>query len=394
MKIAQIDPSLFTWPYDSELVSALRAEGHEAILFGRALAPGDSRAQSAFFSGVFYPSLARASTQKASRPMVLALKGLSHIGSMRRLVRELERWRPAVIHFQWLPLPVVDRHFLARFRRIAPVVLTVHDTKPFNDNPRSRLQRLGAVAIMSQVDRLIVHTKAGVDRLISYGIPAGRISRIPHGLLHNGTPGGSPVVPAAPAAATPDGTLTLLQFGLVKPYKGIDILIQALARMQPASRAKCRVRIVGRPHMDTEPLVTLARDLGVADRIAFDFRFVPEAEMHAMFEEASVLLFPYREIDASGVLMTALALGKPIVASRLGIFAEMIEDQRHGLLVPPGDADALARALDLLAESPALQEQLQRGIEDLRAAIPDWHTIARSTADTYAAAIAGWRKGH
>ena len=79
---------------------------------------------------------------------------------------------------------------------------------------------------------------------------------------------------------------------------------------------------------------------GVADRLHIEPRFVADADIPALFGPGVVALFPYREIEASGVLSIALARGRPVIASRLGNFAEMIEDGVQGLLVPPGDADA------------------------------------------------------
>src|SRR5258706_13399149 len=133
MKIALLDPSLFTAPYDRALMRGIQqAEPRFALrLFTRALEPGEARDER--FVEHFYrkPHLLGASR---------LAKGATHPLYMARLCRALAAWRPDVIHIQWAVLPLIDLWFLPRLRRIAPLVLTVHDSKPFNGDPRARLQ--------------------------------------------------------------------------------------------------------------------------------------------------------------------------------------------------------------------------------------------------------------
>jgi glycosyltransferase involved in cell wall biosynthesis len=276
----------------------------------------------------------------------------------------------------------VDGRFLPLFRRIAPIVLTVHDTMPFNGAPGSGLQTLGALSLLGGFDRLIVHTDQGRERVLAHVGDAERIVRIPHGLLHDE----SDCRPPTRARAASDGTVTFLLFGQIKPYKGVDVLLRAAARLDPDSRAKCRFRVVGKPYMDTAPLTTLARDLGVEDLVRFEFRFVPDDELTTMLDDASALVFPYREIEASGVLMASVARSRPIIASRLGAFGELIVDGREGLLLAPGDETALARALERVVREPELLDRLAAGMDALRTSIPDWREIARRTVAVYGAA--------
>jgi glycosyltransferase involved in cell wall biosynthesis len=384
VRVALVDPSLFTWPYDAELTEALRGRGHDAILFGKALPARDSRTAAPFLRQHYYRLVAPLE-RKLPRRAFQVIKALNHVGSSRRLVRHLRTWRPDVIHVQWMVLPAFDRLLLPALRRIAPLVLTVHDTNPFNASPSARVQALGAIAAMRPYDHLIVHTDAAVERMMRYGLPRERISRIAHGLLH-GPPAGA--VPPAPTHAA--GPVTFLQFGIVKPYKGVDIAIEAAALLSPELRARCRFRIVGRADMDTAPLLALAKARGVSDIFSFEFRFVPDAELPELFLGASALLFPYREIDASGVLLSALAWARPVLASRIGLFAEAIQDGVHGRLFAPEDASAMAAALRELIENPDAARRYGENVRALAATIPDWATIAQQTEAVYAAARRHW----
>jgi glycosyltransferase involved in cell wall biosynthesis len=105
--------------------------------------------------------------------------------------------------------------------------------------------------------------------------------------------------------------------------------------------------------------------------------------MHAMFAAADVLVFPYREIDMSGVLMAALKTSRPMLASNIGGFAELLEDGRHGLLVPPGEIDDLAAAMTRLVCEPDTRRAMAEAIRELAESIPSWRQIAETTAELY-----------
>jgi glycosyltransferase involved in cell wall biosynthesis len=382
MNIALIDPSLFTWPYDHALVEGLRESGHRVSLFTKHLAADEPGKNASEIVEFFYPSLRSAWAQKLPHPVFLMLKGLMHPLCNVNLLRQLWRMRPDVIHFQWTPLPAIDWIFMPAFRRIAPTILTVHDSAPFNNNPRSILQRIGSISVMKSFDRLIVHTNRARHRLISRGLSPAKVAIIPHGILESG-----PVPSPSFKASKPSNHVTILLFGKIKPYKGTDVMIRALAAMPAASRAHCRLRVVGKPYMDMQPLFAMARELKVESNIVWDLRFVGDDELTQIFSEADIMVMPYREIDASGVLMLALSIGIPIVASRIGLFAEMLEDGRHGRLVAPEDPAVLAEALNDLADSAPVRSRMGGNVRALRASIPDWRSIGNQTGALYTAVL-------
>ncbi len=385
MRIAIIDPSLFTWPYDRRLAGGLRLAGHEVTVIGKVLHPGEPGADDSLLHQHFYPRLACLGDGALPASVVRLAKGLGHAGSMARLVRWLERWRPDVIHVQWLPLPAVDRLFLPRLRRIAPLVLTMHDSNPFNGEAGLVLQRIGATSTLPMFDHVVVHNRKAFERVRALGVAPGRLSAIAHGLLSDDLT--APISPA-PAPANDDEPLLLLQFGKVRGYKGVDVLIRAVALMPPEVRRRCRVRVIGKPYIDPRPLLELARTLGVDDTVELDLRFVSDEEMRLHFSRAAGVVLPYREIDTSGVLMVALAAGVPIVASAIGSFAEMLEHGRHGLLVPPGDERALAEALCRLVTDGDLRASMRTEVASLAASVPSWRDIAAATAAVYTRVLA------
>ncbi len=379
MRVALIDPSLFTLPYDTALATGLRAAGHEVVLHGRKPRGDDGATNGFIIQESFYRISSLRLIDAMPKPLRLGIKGMDHVISMVELRARLARERPDIIHFQWLPLPVVDQRFLGGMRRIAPIVLTVHDSEPFNGNPAAGLQRRGTGRSFALCDRIIVHTERGRERLVAQGVPATRIAILPHGLLASGTPD--------PAVDRMEGDIVFLLFGKIKEYKGLDLLIEAFARMPAELQAVSRLRVIGKPYMNLTPLITRAQELGIAPRVSIEPRFAADEEIPTIFAPSTIATFPYREIDASGVLSLAIAYGRPILASRLGGFAEIIRDGIDGALVPPGNIDALAKAMARCVAERDYVAACARNVRQLAESIPGWHAIGCRTAAVYAEAL-------
>ena len=372
-----MDPSLFTLPYDAALLRALGAAGHRATLHARALRVEDGDAAGLDVVPTFYPLTEPAAGRRPlPGPARLAAKAMDHAASLLRLLRRLRRDPPDAIHFQWFVLPSLDRTVIPALRRIAPVILTVHDTDPSNGDA-SRLRRLGFRSALRLCDRLIVHTAQGEARLRAMGLE--RITRLPHPPLEP--------VPADAMPDAPDAPPSVLLLGKIQPYKGADVLIEAFARLPDALRATVPLRIVGKPMMDLDPLRALAAERGVT----LDLRagFVPDEAFAALMSPGTVAAFPYREIEASGVLGIALARARPVVASRLGAFAEALDaPDSPGIAVPPGDPAALAAALERLLTDRALAARCSANALAAARGAAGWAEAAEAHVALYAAARA------
>lgn len=160
----------------------------------------------------------------------------------------------------------------------------------------------------------------------------------------------------------PDHERILLFFGLVRRYKGVDVLIEALGRMQ----SEAMVVVAGEWYEDRESSEAMIRDLGLEDRIRLVDRYIPDEEVGAYFSAADAVVQPYRTATQSGVVQTAFHFGRPVVVSGVGGLPEMVEHEREGLVVAPEDPDALAAALDRLQDE-ALLQQLADGAQRARA---------------------------
>jgi glycosyltransferase involved in cell wall biosynthesis len=377
MRILMADPAGFTPAYDAALVAGLRDLGHEVLFVTAAGTQG--WAMDPPPEAWFYPEQALPMVRRLPAPVRRGVKAASHALSMRRLIGRAEAFRPDVIHFQWMPLPVVDARLLGRLRRVAPVVLTVHDSTPYNGSRQARLLGLGTQALWRGVDHLIVHTAHAAERFAAAGRPPDGVSRIDHGLLH------ADLIPEAAPPRAADGVLRLLQFGKVQDYKGADVLLRAVALLPGEARHRLRVTVAGKPYLDTGPLEELAAACGPGV-VRLDFRFLPDAELGRCIAGADALVFPYRQIDVSGVLMAAMAFGKPVVASNLGGFAEMLAGGEEAILVEPGSPEALRDALLHLLDAPGRLPVMAAAMARRGRDLPDWRAIAERTADAYARA--------
>jgi glycosyltransferase involved in cell wall biosynthesis len=176
---------------------------------------------------------------------------------------------------------------------------------------------------------------------------------------------------------------TVLFFGNVKPYKGVDVLIDAVARLPPEVRQKSRVVIAGRPHGSADELKQRARKQGVNDSITWELGFIEHESVGAYFQRSDIVVFPYRHIDQSGALMTALPFGKPVIATEVGGFADVLTDGVHGRLVPPDNADALSSALaDVLTDNDRRAE-MGDAVAELADNTYSWGRIAEMTTELY-----------
>ena len=164
----------------------------------------------------------------------------------------------------------------------------------------------------------------------------------------------------------------VLCFGLMRPYKGIDVLLQAWRGVEDAE-----LWVAGMPRMDISHLRAIA-----PPNVRFVPRFITDSELPAYFQRADLVVLPYREIDQSGVLFTALAFGKPLLLSDVGGFPALAATGA-ARTVPAGDAVALHEALQELLGDPAALAAMAARAREAAQGEYGWGTIATRTLDLY-----------
>jgi glycosyltransferase involved in cell wall biosynthesis len=229
-------------------------------------------------------------------------------------------------------------------------------------------------ALLAEMDAVIVHSEHGAERLAGdFGVSPQRLEVIPHGAFNYLTHQESEV-PLPPELEAVEGPV-ILAFGLIRPYKGMDVLLDAFTRVRGAE-----LWIVGAPRMPMAPLHALASR--APGKVRFVDRFVTDPEIPAFMRRADIAVLPYRNIEQSGVLYTALAFGRPLVLSDVGGFPE-VAALGAAELTPVGDPEALAAVLQRLIDDPAKRERL--GAKALAAALGpySWDEVGRKTLALY-----------
>jgi glycosyltransferase involved in cell wall biosynthesis len=244
----------------------------------------------------------------------------------RRMVRDFS---PDVVVFQWWqPFfgPLVGT--LARSFRRAQLrcVMECHNVFPHEG---SLLDRALIRFALSAADHLITHSARDRELLLSV-LPGKKISVSPL----------PPIQEFSGGHTTLRNGRTLLFFGKVRKYKGLEVLLRAMPKV--LARMDCCLKIVGEFYDSIEKYRQLIQEYRIEEKVHIDNRYVANEEVPRFFREADVLILPYVGASQSGVARIALSNALPVIASQVGGLAEAIEDNVTGLLFPAGDSDALA----------------------------------------------------
>ncbi|GBH31500.1 glycosyltransferase family 4 protein [Sphingobium xenophagum] len=378
MKVAMLDPSLFTGRYDDSLCAALAGAGADVTLLARpmratdAIDPQGYRYVPHFFrhSEALRKRIGEGRPFRVAKAMEYGLScALGDIGPLARA---------DVVHVQWLPLAPADRLMLRRLKGRAALVHTVHNADAYHAD--AGVQGRGYRALLDQFDALVVHGDTTRAALVGQGIDPAHIHVTPHPPMQLMT------ATAADLASVPDPAVPrILFFGTIRPYKGVDLLIDACLQQWQAGHA-FELVLAGKPFMDVAPLLQKVRAAGFADRLLTDFGFLTEGRLDAHMVKSDVIAFPYRHIDSSGAFLSALHHGKAMVTSDAGMFGQL--PGGVATRFPAGNASALAQALLPLVQSAAIRQKQGGQACAYGTIMGDWKDMAVATIGIYNAVLA------
>ena len=249
-----------------------------------------------------------------------------------------------------------------------PVVAVAHNPA---DHGAGVLQRSAARSVLRRCDAVFTHARVLEEELAAFcpGVPTASYPLPP--------PEIGVMPPRAEARETldiPADRRVALFLGLIRPYKGVDLLLEAVARQ---TAGDWLLVVAGEPWGDLGPaLRRRVRDLGIEERVRLRLGWVPEPEVPLLLAAADLVVLPYRSGSQSAVAPLALAAGLPVLSTRVGGLPEVVRNGINGLLVAPGSVDELAHAFEELDRSRLAQ--LAAGAREAR---------SRLTWDGYAATL-------
>ncbi len=289
-----------------------------------------------------------------------------------------------VIHVQFLPLVLFGSGLELRFlrsaqRRGVKVVYTVHNVLPHDASSRLRARY---AEVYEMADRLICHDQAACSRLIEdFGVKPRKISVIAHGPL---------LTPQTfkPTATKRSSQCLILWQGILRPYKGVDFLLDAWQQVRSRGKSACLAIVGGGDEAIERQVREKVAVLNLNDSVPLDLRFVSVEELQSYHQAADVIVYPYREVTTSGALMTGINYGKAILASRLPAFEQTLCHDRNALLADYGNAAEWALQLERLIGDASLRCRLGESLRASSSATPGWDEIASQTVACYEAVLA------
>ena len=233
-------------------------------------------------------------------------------------------WSPFCLYTAW-----------ALKRRGIPTLFLCHN---ITDHDSRWWKRQLARWTLARGSGFLTHTDQDRCQLIDF-LPSAAVTVYPHPCYQQ--------FPVADRVPRRSAKLELLFFGYVRPYKGIDLLIDALALLPNLDFHLC---IAGELWIDPNRLEQRMKRIGIRDRVTLIPRYVDDQETAGLMTAADAVILPYRKASGSGVAALALHYNTPVVATRVGGLAESVVEAETGYLVPPDDPQALAAGIARLLE--------------------------------------------
>ncbi len=310
-----------------------------------------------------------------------------------RLIRYAATAKPRIFHILWNnKFEFFDRTLLMLYYKLLrkKIVLTLHNVNAGRrDSKDTRLNRLTLRIQYRLADHIFVHTESMKLELIEeFGEQEARVTVIPFG-INNAVPNTDLTSrEARRRLGIREGERTILFFGNIAPYKGLEYLVSAFRQIhEPARRLSADHR---RQAQELRELLD-GNNVGSREdvregRVLLKAEFIPDDETEMYFKAADVLVLPYRHIYQSGVLFLGHSFGLPVLAADVGSLKSDIVEGKTGFVFRPEDPDDLARVIEQYFASDLYADLNNRRDEIREHATQShsWDTVSQITMNVYA----------
>ena len=288
----------------------------------------------------------------------------------QKILSEIKTFNPDVIHF---PIEHAWNFVLLLALKNYPIVQTIHDPVRHLGEENYFYDYLRHLAI-NRADRIIVLSNQFQKSFKRYGISKSRVDVIPHGTFS-----------FAENTAEPPLNKKILFAGRINKYKGLDVLLKAFL-------------IILQKHPDAQLIIAGKGDLGgyyelieSIKNLTIINKYLSEQELKELHNNCDFVVAPYIQASQSGVVATAAASGRAVIASNVGGISEQIINNKTGILVGPSNVNQLSNALiDLLENPQKILEMGKNASEEYKMNF-SWDKIAQETLNTYLKAMDAFR---
>ena len=310
-----------------------------------------------------------------------------------RLIRYAAIATPRIFHILWNDkFQFFDRTVLMLYYKLLrkKIVFTAHNVNAGKrDSNDSLANRLTLKIQYRLVDHIFVHTQKMKTELVEeFGVSEHAITIIPYGINNSVPDTGLTPGQAKQRLGIKDSEKTILFFGNIGPYKGVEFLVAAFQKLA-SKQADYRLIIAGKLRGGAEKYwedirYAISRDVN-RGRVIQRIEFIPDEETELYFKAADVLALPYTQIYQSGVLFLGYSFGLPVIAADVGSLGEGVVEGRTGFLCRPCDPSELANSIETYFESN-LFKGLNGRREEIRAyakARHSWDVVGETTRVVY-----------
>ena len=313
------------------------------------------------------------------------LKRESYLRTVVKFVRLLLREKPDLLHVQSLISQRKDLLLLLLCRLLnVRVVLTVHNILPHEVR---QLERLLYASYYRLSDALILHSGRNRSRLLEEvpDLDERRVRIIAHGNYAAFSKLELSRAQAREQLGLPADRRIALFFGSIRPYKGLDLLLQTIKPVRAVCGAAFFAVAGNVMRGEQTEYERQIDELGIStEDLNIRFDYLSMADSVAYVCAADLVVLPYREIYQSGVLLFAFSFGRPVLCTRVGSFLETVEEGKNGWLVEKEDVEGLQQRLIKLLQNPAQLDRAGAYARQQAEQRYHWQGIAHQTAELYA----------
>jgi glycosyltransferase involved in cell wall biosynthesis len=336
MKIVISDPSKFTAPYDYSLCNSLVENNVDITVLTSKFMYGEEIPNKKYTEIEFFYKYTNKFFKKKST-IFFFFKTLEHIKNSIELLFYLKQHKVNVYHLQWLVIPKFDYFILNIIKLLGvKVVFTAHNILPHDSGTKyykiyNKIYHL--------VNFIIAHTATTKNKLeLEFNLASSKIIKIEHGDFNYLNEYNTKRIDIIQKNEL---SFTMIMFGAVKPYKGLDVLIEALHLIDKSILPYIKLLVVGRVS-DSYIYLDKVNIYNLNNNIIFIDEFIADSEVFSYMKLADIGVLPYKSIDQSGAALAMASFGLPLLASNIGGLKDIIIDDYNGWLVQPSNAKDLS----------------------------------------------------